>query len=196
MSSAMQVLLKFLWYLFSRLVIWGAAVALVILAFFMAMDYMDVSVLTKDGLQVRAQVILKRSDPTTLSKVFSKGFLESDAMLKSSPYQQYQVSAFNYGADASFALIFPWQNTVTLRVTEKVTNIKAQPAPGADAALSETPPEWKNAVYDVQLVRYEDSWRIVTMKLIEVLPAPSPTPTLQPSPSPSLSPSALETIGQ
>lgn len=194
MSSAMQVLLKFLWYLFSRLIIWGAAVGLVFLAFFMGMDYMDASVLTKDGLQVRAEVIIKRSDPATLSKVFSKGFLENDAMLKSSVYMQYQVTGFNYGADTGFALIFPWQNTVTLRVTEKVTNIKAQLAPGSDASLSETPPEWKSGIYDVHLVRFEDSWRIVSMKLIETLPAPTPVPSL--SALPSASPSALETIAQ
>lgn len=183
LSSAMQVLLKFLWYFLSRLIIWGAAVCFVFLAFFMAMDYMDASVLTKDGLQVRAQVILKRSDPTTLSKVFSKGFLENDEALKSSPYLQYQVSGFDYSADTGFALIFPWQDTVTLVVSEKVANIKAQPAPGADPALSETPPKWKNAEYDVQLVRYEDSWRIVSMKLVKVLPDPTPTPVLLPSAS-------------
>lgn len=189
----MQVLLKFLWYLFSRLIIWGAAAGLVVLAFYMAMDYMDASVLTKDGLQVRAEVIIKRSDPTTLSKVFSKGFLESDKMLKSSEYLQYQVSGFNYSADTSFALIFPWQSTVTLRVTEKVSNIKAQPAPGADASLPETPPEWTNAVYNVQLVRWEGGWRIINMELVDVLPAPTPTPPL-PVSSPVASP--METIGQ
>jgi hypothetical protein len=187
LSSAMQVLLKFLWYLFSRLIIWGAAVGLVFLAFFMAMDYMDASVLTKDGMQVRAEVIIKRSDPTTLSKVFSKGFLENDGMLKSSEYLQYQVSDFDYSAETGFALIFPWQNTVTLSVTEKVTNIKAQPAPGADSSLSETPPGWENAIYNVQLVRYEDSWRIVSMELARVIPAPTPT-----HPAASL----LETIAQ
>ncbi len=192
MSSAMQVLLKFLWYLFSRLIIWGAAAGLVVLAFFMAMDYMNASVLTKDGMQVRAQVILKRADPTTLSKVFSKGFLENDGMLKSSEYLQYQVSGFDYSADTSFALIFPWQNTVTLRVTEKVTNIKAQPAPGARDSLPETPPEWKNAIYNVQLVRYEDGWRILSTELVKILPAPTPTPSLPVSSAVS----PMETIGQ
>ena len=199
---AMHVVLKFLWYFFTRLIIWGAAAGLVVLAFFMAMDYMDVSVLTKDGMQVRAEVIIKGSDPTTLTKVFSKGFLENDEMLKSTAFQQYQVSDFDYSAESDIALILPWSNTVTLRITEKVTNISAQAAPGTDIALSENPPAWRNAVYDVQVVRYEDSWRIVSMKLVRELPAPTPTPTLPVSPAPSVSPSvsvspsAMETITQ
>lgn len=177
MPPAVHVLLKFLWYLLSRLLIWGAAAALVVLAFFMAMDYMNVSVLAKDGMQVRAEVIIKGSDPTTLSKVFSKGFLESDAMLKSNDYRQYQVTDFDYSAENDFTLLFPWQNSVTLRITEKVTNIAGQPSPGAAETIPQTPPQWKNAVYDVALARYEDSWRIVSMKLIKGLPAPTPSPS-------------------
>lgn len=183
MPPAVHVLLKFLWYLFSRLLIWGAAAALVVLAFFMAMDYMNVSVLAKDGMQVRADVIIKGADSMTLSKVFSKGFLENDELLKSNKYSQYQVTDFDYSADNVFVFVFPWQNSVTLRITEKVTNITGKPLPGLDeSTVPETPPAWANAVYDVNVVRYEDSWRIVSMDLIEALPEPTP------SPSPSVSP--------
>lgn len=189
MPPAMNVVLKFLWYLFSRLVIWGTAAGLVLLAFFMAMDYMNASTLMKDGMNVRAEAIIKGSDPTTLAKVFSKSFIENDEMLKSTAYQRFRISDFDYSADTEIALIFPWQSTVTLRVTEKVTDIVALPTSGEDESEDETPPDWKNAVYDVQLVRVEDSWRIVSMKLVKVLPAPTPLPSL------SL-PSVSETIAQ
>ncbi len=176
LSPSLNVVLKFLWYLFSRLVIWGAAAGLVLLAFFMAMDYMNASVLTKDGFNVRAEVVIKGSDPTTLAKVFSKSFLENDEMLKSRVYQDFKISDFDYSADTEFVFVFPWQNAVTLRLTEKVTNITGQPLSGSELEADAKPPEWQNAVYDVQIVRYEESWRIVSMKLIEVLPAPTPRP--------------------
>lgn len=196
--TAMNVVLKFLWYLFSRLVIWGAAAGLVLLAFFMAMDYMNASTLMKDGMQARAETIIKGSDPTLLAKVFSKGFIEKDELLKSTAYEQYKVSDFDYSAEAEIALVFPWDNAVTFRVTEKVSDIVAQTSPTADTALSETPPDWKNAVYDVQLVRYEESWRIVGMKIIKVLPSPLPSAVSGTSPSVSaeISPSVSETIAQ
>jgi hypothetical protein len=178
MPPTVHVLLKFLWYLFSRLLIWGAAAALIVLAFFMAMDYMNASTLAKDGMQVRAEVIIKNSDATALSKVFSKGFLENDKLLTSNKYSQYKVSDFDYSAQNSIVLIFPWQNSVTLRITEKVTSITGQPVPGLDeSTVPKDPPVWDNAVYDVNIVRYENSWRIVSMDLIEELPQPTPSPS-------------------
>jgi hypothetical protein len=186
MSNGAILTLRFIWYLLSRLLVGAVVVALVVLSFFVAMDYMNVQTLVKDGLHVRADVILTNSDPSTLSKVFSKGFLESDALLASDIYRPYDVSAYSYNADVGVELIFPWNKTVTVEVTEKVTGIKGDLYATADASLSEDPPEWVNAVYRVTLVRYEDNWRIVGMEQAELLPSPTPsvTPASSPSPTP------------
>lgn len=172
----MYAFFKFLWYLLSRALIWALGVGLVVLAFFMAMDYMNASTLTKDGMQVRAEVVIEGSDPSTLTKVFSKAFLESDTLLTSNAYLPYKVSDFDYKADSNIDLIFPWQDSVTLRITEKVSNIQAQVTPDPDSGLSDSPPAWQNAIYDVKLVRYEGGWRITSMSTVKILP-PSPTPT-------------------
>lgn len=179
MPTAVRVVLRFIWYLVSRLLVWGLAIGFVVLAFFAAMDYMNVRILTSDGLQVRAAVIIQGEDPTTLSKVFSKGFLEQDKMLNSDKYQDYLVSDFDYEIEIGFALILPWQNTAKLRITERVSDIKAEVYTSNEMTetVSETPPAWENAVYDITLARYEDNWRIVSMEQIEVLPQPSPSPT-------------------
>lgn len=179
MPTAVRVVLRFIWYLVSRLLVWGIAIGFVVLAFFAAMDYMNVRILTSDGLQVRAAVIIQGEDPTTLSKVFSKGFLEQDTMLNSDKYQDYLVSDFDYEIEIGFALILPWQNTAKLRITERVSDIKAEVYTSNEMTetVSETPPAWENAVYDITLARYEDNWRIVSMEQIEVLPQPSPSPT-------------------
>ncbi|MGI5849389.1 MAG: hypothetical protein ACOX8Q_04925 [Christensenellales bacterium] len=178
MSTTLTVVLKFLWYLFSRLLIWAVAIGFVVLAFFMAMDYMNTQTLTKDGLQVRAQVVLKGGDPTTLSKIFSKNFLENDKMLDSNVYQQFKVSDFDYRADIGFTLIFPWQKIVTLHVTEEVSNIVADAYSSENNDINETVPQWKNAIYNITLIRYEDNWRITSMDLLELLPEPTPSPSL------------------
>lgn len=188
---------KFMWYFLSRVLIWAAAVALVVLAFFMAMDYMNASILTKDGLQVRAQVVIEGSDPSTLTKVFSKTFLENDTLINSDVYRPYKVSDFDYSAESDIVLIFPWQSNVTLRVTEKVSNMSAQVTPDEDSGLPANPPAWENAVYDIKLVRYEGSWRIVSMTKIETLPystpIPSPTESAIESPAAAESPVLSET---
>lgn len=199
LPPTLKVVLRFLWYVFSRLFIWGIAAALVILSFYAAMDFMNAQVLVKDGLQLRAEVIIKGDDPTALSKVFSKSFLEQDALLSSGLYRSYAISRVDYGADVAFHLIMPWQNAVTLRVTEKITRIEGSVLGGVENAgtLSESPPLWENAVYNVRLVRYEGNWRIIGMELIESLPmptpSPSPTPGLTPTPKPTVVPTPGET---
>lgn len=182
MPDAAKVIMRFIWYLISRILVWAVAVGLVVLAFFVAMDYMNVRMLTSDGLQVRAEVIIKGDDPTTLSKVFSKGFLEQDTMLSSQIYRQYIVSDMDYKIDIGFVPVMPWHKTTTLRVTELVTGIEAEIYAGAETTenISETPPPWKHATYDVTLARYEDNWRIVRMELTQLLPQPSPSPSTTP----------------
>ena len=190
LPPTLRVVLRFLWYVFSRIFIWGIAVALVVLSFYAAMDFMNAQILVKDGLQLRAEVIIKGDDPTALSKVFSKSFLEQDTLLSSGIYRSYVISDLDYSVEVNFHLIMPWQNAITLRVTEEVSGIEGTVLGSAesDDALSETPPQWQNAVYNVRLIRYEGNWRIVGMDLVESLPSPtpSPTPELSPTPSPSL----------
>jgi len=186
----LSIALRFLWYLFSRILIWAVAAVLVVLSFFAAMDYMNVQILVKDGLQLRAKVIIQGDDPTALSRVFSRSFLEQDELLSSNVYRSYSIKNVDYSAKVDFQLILPWQTAVELNVTEEIKRIDGTLAGGAEksSTLSETPPPWQNAVYRVRLVRYEDNWRIVSMTQVEALPSPTPSPT--PTPAPTTTPRA------
>lgn len=187
MPPTITVVFRFLWYVFSRILIWALAAALVVLAFYAAMDYMNAQVLAKDGLQLRAEVIIKGEDPTALSKVFSKSFLEQDTKLSSSDYRSYAITNIDYNAHIGFRLILPWQNTITLQVTEEVTRIEGNLVGGTDdgdSSVSKTPPPWQNAIYNIKLVRYEGNWRIISMDLVEELPMPTPSPAPIPTAPP------------
>jgi len=188
LPPTLRVVLRFLWYLFSRILIWALAAAFVALSFSAAMDYMNVQILVKDGLQLRAKVIIQGEDPTALSKVFSRSFLEQDTLLTSSVYRSYSIKNIDYSARVDFHLIMPWQNAVELTVTEEIRRIDGTLSGGAEqnSTLSETPPPWQNAIYRVRLVRYEGNWRIVSMTQVEALPSPTPSPT--PTPAPTATP--------
>jgi hypothetical protein len=177
MSDSTRKFLRSIWYLFSRILVWTAVIPIILLSFFAAMDYMNVRILTSDGLEARAGVIIAGDDPTPLSKVFSKGFLENDTMLNSDIYRQYIVSDFDYDIDLPIVLIMPWKKTVTLRITETVSAIDAEIYSGAEnaAEISKTPPAWQSASYDITLVRYENNWRIVSMELVELVPTTTPS---------------------
>jgi hypothetical protein len=172
--------LRFLWYLISRVLIWGAIVPLVLLSFLAAMDYMNVRILTSDGLEARAGVIIAGDDPTPLSKVFSKGFLDDDTMYYSNLYRQYIVSDFDYSIEIPIVVIMPWRDTVILRITEEIDDIEAEVYASVEnsASVPETPPQWHNATYDLTLVRYENNWRIVSMEEIVQEPTGSPSPSV------------------
>ena len=197
MPPTLKVVMRFLWFVFSRVFIWGIAALLIVLSFYAAMDYMNAQILIKDGLQLRAEVIIKGDDPTALSKVFSKSFLEKDTLLSSGVYRSYAVTELDYSADVNFHLILPWQKAITLRVTEEVKGIEGTllGSTAAESGLGETPPLWKNAIYNVRLIRYEGNWRIISMELVEELPAPTPAPTPEVSatPSPTVTPAPLQT---
>ncbi len=190
MPPTLKVVLRFLWYAFSRVFVWGIAVALVVLSFYAAMDYMNAQTLVKDGLQLRAEVIIKGDDPTALTKVFSKSFLEQDEQLSAGLYRSYVISDFDYSAGIGFRLIMPWQNAITLQVTEQVTKLEGDVLTSAEnsGTANKILPQWQNAIYDVKLIRYEDNWRIVGMELLESLPTPTPTPNLSATPQPSATP--------
>ncbi len=200
MSPSVRVVLRFLWFLLTRLLICGLVVGLIALAFFAALDYMSIQTLVKDGFQVRAEVVIKDEDPSLLSKVFSKSFLEQDTLLNSTAYKSFDVSGYDYKADIGLSLVLPWQNTVTLRVTEEVSDIKAElrEEPEDEEVIDIAVPYWDNGIYNVTLTRYEDSWRIVSMELVEMLPKPTPTAapsvTASPSPTPSPTPEDPEDI--
>lgn len=134
MPPKLTIVLRFLWYLFSRIVIWAIAAALVVLSFFAAMDYMNAQILVKDGLQLRAKVIIQGDDPTALSRVFSRSFLEQDALLSSSVYRSYSIKNIDYSAKVDFQLILPWQNAIELTVTEEIKRIDGTLAGGAEKA--------------------------------------------------------------
>ena len=195
MPSTLRVVSRFLWYAFSRIFVWAIAAALVVLAFYSAMDYMNAQTLVKDGMQLRAEVIIKGDDPTSLTKVFSKGFLEQDTQLSSGLYRSFTISNIDYSAEVGFSLVMPWQNSIELRVKETISGIQGDLLTSAESndTLSQTPPLWQNAIYNVKLTRYEGNWRIVGMDLIESLPTPTPTPAASPSPQTSATPSATQT---
>ncbi len=58
-------------------------------------------------------------DPTPMAKVFSKNFLEQDTTLIPLLTDHTAFFSYDHSADVGFMLIMPWNNSVTLEVTEE-----------------------------------------------------------------------------
>jgi len=187
LPNYMKYILRFTGYFFTRLVILAVVAGLIVLAFFIAMDYMSVNVLVKDALEKRAEYIIRKTgDQSALIKTFSKSFLAQDTLLYSDTYADYVVRGFNQEVETGFVMVFPWDDTVHLSVTERILTINGElreeltPEGATEEEIS--PPPWQDGRYIVTLERSEDNWLITDMERIEKIEKPAPSPTQTPVP--------------
>ena len=88
----MKYLRRFLWYIAKRLLGLTILLGVLIIAFYMAMNTANITILLKDGMAMRAEVIMKQEDEAQLEKYFEENFLQVDTTLKvglseNSPYK-------------------------------------------------------------------------------------------------------------
>ena len=164
---------RFLHYLVTRLILLAVAVGFIVLSFFVCMDYMNVNILIRDGFNKRAATIMHvNEDASVLVKVFTKSFIEKDTLLKSHIYDDYVIRGFTHNMDVDFKLIFPWDKTIEVDVTERIPDIDGELPAGDNGETGEStkPPEWQDGRYRLTLSRDGDNWRITDMTVLAKLP--------------------------
>lgn len=178
----MKYLRRFLFFIASRL-FWVTVIsALLIVAFYMAMNATNIHILLTDGMKARAGVILLQEDASELTKFFKRDYLESDEQLRvgmsdSSPYADYDIRSFDHRVTLEWMWSWPWENAARADFVEEVPTIDGQVksarreevvAAGGEAAID--PPAWPKARYRATLTRVDGQWKISNLQLIEYLP--------------------------
>ena len=194
-------------YAFTRMILFVIAILVIALGFFTGMNSMNVNVIVKDAFALREEYALqpKGLSADDLGKLLTQDFIQSDAILNTTDYQDYDITNYYQRADVGAAIVWPWLDTVTVHATENVLDIEGTlsssenaAAPSASssetpkasasaqtqvASVDKTPPEWKSAEYDVTLIKDPDtsSWKVQEMKIIKeiqpVINQPSQTST-------------------
>lgn len=190
----MKYIRRFLSFVAGRLVILCVVVALLILAFYLAMNTSNIYILLNDGMTARTSVILTRENAEDLPNYFTNDFLLSDETLNiglsdASPYIDYNITDFSYKLSLEWVWAWPWENSATATIVERVPKItgsvlKEKADLVKDGTLSSTPPSWYGGRYTVKLVRLEGSWkidRLIQTQLIIEEATPSTAPA---SPAP------------
>ena len=77
----MKYIRRFLSFVASRMVLLSIVVALLILAFYLAMNTANIYILLNDGMTARTSVILTRQNADELINYFTNDFLLSDETL-------------------------------------------------------------------------------------------------------------------
>lgn len=189
-------------YIVKRFGLYLLILFLLVFAFLLSMDYMTVNTLLKDSFLLRAKVVMQGEDESELTNVFSKTFLQNDAKLTSTIYDNYNVLNFIYEMDVNFTLIFPWQNEVKIIVTERVPYIDGELL-NADTSNTNDDsqlPQWQDGIYLIALVRSDGNWKITKMETLKLLDKEETITQASPIPSESagssVSPSASTMLSQ
>ena len=175
----MRKLKRFLGFIASRMFFLTVISALLIIAFYLAMNTTNIWVLIDDGLSARAAAVMMDENPSELSKYFRQEFINQDPVLQvglsdSSPYKDYEIRGFDHRVRMVSVWSWPWENVARAEIIESIPAIdgtirssrrEAALAAGGEARLS--PPDWATSRYRVTLTRTAGRWMISNLQLIE-----------------------------
>ena len=173
----MKYLRRFVWYLAGHLLVLVAVLSLMVVTFFYAMNFANVQVVLKDGMAMRAKVVMMDADASELTKYFQSSFLERDqVLLAESPYEDYNIVGIDHRMEMGFFWAWPWDETIRVDITERIPSIDGRiKSSKADAAIAERgesaiyPPDWQSARYRAVLVKENGQWKIKSLTLLEYL---------------------------
>lgn len=144
-------------------------------AFKVGMDSMNVYTMLKDGFSLRAQAVMKPTDTDAekLTRYFSEHAILTDEALNDEKWNDYAISNYYERLDAGHPIVWPWKDEIKFNVVEQVMDIKgtysseyllANGLTEEDVSEAEVVlPEWKNGEFEVTLIRpkeEDESWKI------------------------------------
>ena len=162
-----------IWYIASRLFLVCLILGIVITVFYYAMNLSNIQIVMKDGLAMRAKVIMGiEQDADLLLKYFHASCLAEDGMLQSaaagsSIYADYNVRGIDHRLSMRFFWTWPWDNNAGLTVEETIPRIDGRvKGTRADEVIAQKgagalyPPAWTSTRYRVGLIKENGQWKI------------------------------------
>ena len=144
----MKYIRRLLWFIASRMIILSACVAILICAFYMALNSGNIYILVTDGMAKRVEVALTREAANELNKYFSADFLNNDPVMQiafsaNSPYIDYNITDFDHVITLEWLWAWPWQDTAYCTITERVPSIEGSVISSRVTDVRGDPPAWR-----------------------------------------------------
>lgn len=181
-------------FVLSRLAIVVVVVVIVIVAFYAAMNTMNIEMVAKDALTLRAKVVLvhdeEKVDSSGLKNFFTDKFLKNDTVLNGTVYSDFKVTNFYQRVNIHPPVVWPWQDEVTVDADDIITDLTGRELDQMDEEGNtikgtKKPPEWENGSYKLQMIKVGDAWKIDGIEFVKpiAVETPSASPTAAPTPS-------------
>lgn len=171
----MKYLRRFLWFTAKQLLAVTMVFGVLIIAFYMAMNTANITILLKDGMALRAQVVIMDKDPEELTKYFQGNFVSLDTAINlgvsgESPYADYTVTGIDHRIQMEWMWCWPWDNVARADFVESVPKIDGRIKASLRTEIEKeeperlTPPAWTTTRYRATLEREGGRWKIASIK--------------------------------
>ncbi len=158
----MNTLLRFLYYIITRLTTLAIIAILIILAIFIGFDWANINVIVNEGLAQRTETVLMDKETTALSKFYTQEFLDRDPLLSRDPYKDYTINSYDHRVKLRKLWVWPWEKEAKMVVEEIVTHIEGTSKDEEDKEVSIPP--WENGE-KIVIVEKDGRWRIANIIL-------------------------------
>lgn len=163
-----------LWYILKVVIIVAVIIAVCYAVFTEAVYVSNIFIIVTEGMEMRADCILKSGSLQQLAEHFSEDWLIKDDALDSTKYDAFHVDSYIYNIKIEKLTVFPWSKTAKLEVSEKVSSISAKPySEGTNTDV----PAWENERYGILMEKDEGRWIIKELTVIEDIPDSEPANT-------------------
>ena len=189
----MKTLLRLLFFWIKVIAVVLVIIVLAGMSFFISMDFVNLSILVKDGMQYRANVVFQPDDydADQLTKYFTSEYLATDTLLKSKPYEQYEITNFDYDTKVERLWCWPWQNDVTMTIACRQREVEGSlreefmTQEQIEAGERINAEKLDNMRYRVHCERIDDRWTITGLEMVETFEEEEKKQTATPTPTPT-----------
>ncbi len=173
-ANPLGTIRRSIWFVLRAVLIASLLLGLAYAVFTEAMYISNMYIIVTEGMELRAETILKNGGKSELGQHFTEGFIEMDALLNAYPYGSYQVDNFDYRYEIKGVSVLPWASSGSITYEERIPTITGSPV---SEDVTEPMPAWESMVYRVNLKRIEGRWLIDSLTVIERDPEDEVLPT-------------------
>ncbi|NMA94771.1 MAG: hypothetical protein GX974_01875 [Clostridiales bacterium] len=168
---------KLLGYFTKRLTAIIFVIVVLIMATFIAYDCANIYVILEEGMALRADAVLSDAESTLLDKFFTQSFLNSDKLLNSGQYEDFDISSYDYKVKIKKVWAWPWRKNAEATIQEIVFDIYGKPKnaeqdekrEGEESPPPVFIPRWENGEKLVNLKKVNHRWIIDKVTIVRSL---------------------------
>ena len=173
-SNPLGTVRRSIWYVLRTVIVISLILGLVFAFFTEGMYISNIYVIVTEGMQMRAEIVLKHGDPAELRQYFTDEFLASDELVNSGKYLDYLIDSYDYRYSIKGVSVLPWGKNGSMTYVERIPVISGS---SVSDDVTEPLPSWIPMSYKVQLKKIDGCWLINDLAIIEFNPPEEARPT-------------------